>query len=597
MIDRPARTAGSRLARLTAIDRMFLRDESADWPCHFGGLAVVEGAALLDDAGEVRVGEITDRLNRRLARVPELRRRLCLPGPLRGGPLWVDDPQFAIGRHVHQAQVAAPGGDAELLDAAARLYAGLLDRGRPLWELWFLTGLSEGRVGVLLKLHHAVADGTAAVALMGSLFDVGPDAPDPISAAWLPDPMPSGWSLLADNLASKVKAVGRAIATLAHPRRVARGVRVFVQVARRLVGQKPAPQTSLNQVVRAGRRVRFLRLNLAGIKEAAHARGGKVNDVVLDLWSGGLRQLLVSRGERVAGLELIAALAVSMRSTPVAGTIDNRAGTVVLPLPVGEADARHRLDLIVRATRKTKASQLPAAIMAVIAGLSATPIGRYFNVHQRATNVIVTNVAGPPVPMYVLGARILEVLPIIQLVGNIGLTLCAFSYAGQLSLVVTADADGFPDLDVLMDAMEREWQALNGCRIADVVPGTSGASLRSQPIPDSRPQHLLSETAHDSGAGRRSPKEEDRRPQPSSTCRDCTRQLEGATHRAHRAGCRGGTGAPRRDPGHAPAHSAGHDQLPGESRGPCGRPSCCQLLQRSERRSRAPLSSARRANS
>jgi hypothetical protein len=198
------------------------------------------------------------------------------------------------------------------------------------------------------------------------------------------------------------------------------------------------------------------------VKAAAHAHGGKVNDVVLDLWTGGLRRLLVARGERVAGVRLIAALAVSMRPTTDAVTIDNRAGTVVLPLLVGEADARHRLDLIVRTTRETKAGQPPAAIMAVLAGLSATPIGRYLNVHQRATNVIVTNVAGPPVPMYVFGARILEVIPIVQLVGNIGLTLCAFSYAGRLSLVVTADADGFPDLDVLMDGMERDWEALIG---------------------------------------------------------------------------------------------------------------------------------------
>jgi diacylglycerol O-acyltransferase / wax synthase len=504
----PAVQRRTGFARLSLVDRMFLEDESPAWPCHFGGLAVVDGAALLDPSGQLRLRDTMDRLDRRLARVPELRRRLCLPGPLRGGPLWVDDPQFAIERHVHQAQVAAPGGDAELLDAAARLYAGLLDRGRPLWELWFLTGLSEGRIGVLLKLHHAMADGMAAVALMGSLFDIGPDAPDPVSAPWLPDPIPSGWSLLANNFTSMVRAVGRGVATLAHPHRVSSGAGVFVQVARRIVGQKASPRTSLNQVVRAGRRVRFLRLELAAVKAAAHAHGGKVNDVVLDLWSGGLRQLLVSRGERVGGVDLITALAVSMRSTTEAGTIDNRAGTVVLPLPVGEADAQHRLDLIVRTTRQTKASQLPAAIMAVLAGLSATPIGRYLNVHQRATNVIVTNVAGPPVPMYILGARILEVLPIVQLVGNIGLTLCAFSYAGQFSLVVTADADGFPDLDVLMEGMERDWHALIGSPIADAVPGTSGSSLGAQPIPDSRPQHLLSEAAHDSGAGRRSPKEE-----------------------------------------------------------------------------------------
>lgn len=122
---------------------------------------------------------------------------------------------------------------------------------------------------------------------------------------------------------------------------------------------------------------------------------------------------------------------------------------------------------IVRTTRKAKADQRPAAIMGVLAGLAATPIGAYFTAHQHASNVIVTDVIGPPVPVYILGARILDILPIVQLVGNIGLTLCAFSYAGQVFLVVTADASGFPDVDVLIAGMERDWHALIRTHIAE----------------------------------------------------------------------------------------------------------------------------------
>jgi WS/DGAT/MGAT family acyltransferase len=450
---------------------MYLRDETAAWPTHFGGLAVVEGRALLDSSGQLRAAEIKARLDRRLARVPQLRRRVFVPGLPRGGPLWVDDQRFAIEQHVQQSTVQSPGGDAELLEAAARLYEPLLDRSRPLWELWFLTGLSDGRVGVLLKLHHAVADGPAAVALMAALFDLEPDAADPLAVPWTPEPMPGAWSLLADNLSNKIRTVGRGAGLLAHPLRIVRGARVFALVVRRCLGQKGRPRSSLNQVVRAGRRVRFLRLDLTAMKEAAHAHGGTVNDVVLDVWSGGLRQLLVSRGEPVADVELMAALAVSLRSPTDAGTIDNRAGTIVLPLPAWEADAQRRLDLIVRTTREAKARrQLPAAIMGVMAMLAATPLGQYLNLHQRAVNVIVTNVVGPPVPMYVFGARILDIVPIIQLVGNIGLTMCAFSYAGQLSLVVTADATAFPDLDVLMQGMERDWDALTSAQVAEAVP-------------------------------------------------------------------------------------------------------------------------------
>ncbi len=459
----------ARITRLTSFDRMYLRDEAPAWPCHFGGLAVVEGGSLLDASGRLRLDEIRARLDRRLALVPDLRQRLHVPRRLRGGPLWVDDDRFAIEHHVHEATIDAPGGDPQVLEAAARVYAGLLDRTHPLWELWFLTGLSDGRVGVLFKLHHAVADGNAAVAVMGSLFDLDPDAADPVPVPWTAAPVPRDSALVADNLAARVRSLGRLSAALTHPLRILEAARVLLMVTRRMVGQKGAPRTSLNQVVQVGRRIRFLRVDLEAMKAAGHLHAGTVNDVLLDLWAGGLRRLLVSRGEAVAGVELVTAQAVSTRSA-TDGSIDNQAGTIVMRLPTWEADVARRLDLIVHTTRTAKAGQRSAAIADVVAGLSATPIAQYFNLHQRAVNVIVTNVVGPPVPMFIFGARILEILPIIQLVGNVGLTLCAFSYAGEVFLVVTADAAGFPDVDVLMDGMERDWLALVGPGTAEPVP-------------------------------------------------------------------------------------------------------------------------------
>lgn len=452
----------SRLERLTSVDLMFLRLETTAWPCHFGGLAVVEGKALLDTSGQLRLGEIRDRLNRRLALVPDLRRRVHVPGLLRGRPIWVDDDRFDIEHHVHQMAVGPSGGDVGLLEVAAQIYGGLLDRGRPLWELWFLTGAGNSRVGVLLKLHHSMADGLAAVRIVESLFDLEPDDPDPVFVPWVAEAIPGSWPLFVDNVSGKIRAVGRSLGGLSHPLQVVDRVRSFARMTRRYFAKTAAPASSLNQPVQEGRRIRFLPLDLAAIKEAAHAQEGKVNDVVLALWAGGLRHLLTSRGEPVAGVELISGLAVSLRAATETGTVDNRVGTLVLQLPVWEAEVQRRLDLIVSRTLRTKAEQPPAAIMAYMAGLAATPIGRYYTAHQHASNVIVTNVVGPPVPVYMLGARILEILPIIELVGNIGLTLCAFSYAGRIFLVVTADARAFPDLEVLMAGMEQDWHALIG---------------------------------------------------------------------------------------------------------------------------------------
>ena len=409
--------------------------------------------------------EIAGRLNGRLRHAPQLRRRVHFPGPLQGRALWVEDDQFDIHRHVREKAVDPPGGDAELLDAAARICEQLLDRSRPLWELWFLTGLTGGRVGVLLKLHHSMADGIAAVMLMAALFDAEPGAPEPgapepVSKPWMPQRIPKRSQLLADNLSMQMARVRRAGATLAHPIQLAKALHVLAGVARRALRPARAPGTSLNRRVETGRRIRFLPLNLAAVKHVAHAHQGKVNDVVLTIWTGGLRHLLVSRAEPVARLEPITTVPTSSRTASSTGTIDNEFGAMSLPLPVWQADVERRLDLIIDRTRDAKAGQHPAAVMGLLAGLSATPLGRYFAAHQRAVNVEVTNVIGPPGPVYLFGARALAILPIVGPVGNVGLILCAFSYAGQLFLVVTADAHGFPDLDVLMAGLETEGRAL-----------------------------------------------------------------------------------------------------------------------------------------
>lgn len=452
----------SRYARLTSLDRMFLHLESPAWPGQFGGLAVVEGKALLDSSGLLRLAEIQRRINCRLVRVPQLRRRLHFPGPLGGRPLWVDDQTFDIRNHVREAAIEPTGGDAELLDAAARLYGELLDRGRPLWELWFMTGLRDGRLGVLLKLHHSVADGLAAVGIMSSLLDFEPDAPDPAPESWTPEPVPMWWALVSDNFATKMGTARRLAATLRHPGQLMGTARVQLQVARATFRRAQASQTSLNQPVRIGRRIRFLHFDLDAMKEVAHSHEAKVNDVVLDLWSGGLRELMQHRGESMSGVELIADMPISLRSQGAMQTLNNEVGFVALQLPVWEADAQRRLDLIVRTTRKAKSEQQSAQMAGLLAFLSAMPLAQYLTAHQHNVNVRVSNVMGPPVPVYVLGARILDILPIMRLFGNVGLVLCAFSYAGQLALVVTADATAFSDLDVLMEAMERDWAELSG---------------------------------------------------------------------------------------------------------------------------------------
>lgn len=180
---------------------------------------------------------------------------------------------------------------------------------------------------------------------------------------------------------------------------------------------------------------------------------------------------MLSRAEPTSGVELITNEPVSLRPAGGAQTTGNQVGFLALPLPVWEPDAQRRLGLITRTTRNAKSQQQPAAMAGFLAASTAAPwIGKSYPARQHSVNVKDTNIIGPPHPVYVLGARILDILPITRLFGSVGLTLCAFSYAGQISLVVTADATAFPDLDVLTAGMEQNWHALTGSHIDGPVP-------------------------------------------------------------------------------------------------------------------------------
>jgi diacylglycerol O-acyltransferase len=448
--------------RLSSVDLMALRFESPSTPFHIGAVAILEGDPLHDAAGRLRLEEVRGEIENRLPRVPELRRRLYRPGLLGGRPLWVDDAEFDLRRHVRVAGVDPPGGEAQLLETAGRLFARLLDRRHPLWQLWLLVGLEADRIGMLFKIHHAVADGMAAVAVIRSLFEPGP-APAPRPARpWSPGPPPGASALRSDHLSSARAATLRTISGLAHPGARLRGA---TPIATELVASLRRPRaarTSLNRPVQPGRRIAALRLDHRAFRELARSAGVRMNDLVLDVYAEGLRDLLLARGEPPPGgaAQVTTTVAVSLRPGGRAAGLGNRVGVLVVPLHLAEPDVRRRLELIAAATQGAKSDQHAAATMGALGWLAATPAAELLVTHQRWVSVFSTNLAGPRSPVEVLGARVQQVLPIVQVAGNVGLALCAIAYAGQLALVVTADAGAFPDLAVLVAGMERGWRDL-----------------------------------------------------------------------------------------------------------------------------------------
>jgi len=441
------------LERLTASDLFLLMWDDYGWSSDIGGLAVLDGTRLLDRDSRVRIEAVRDQLEPRLHLVPRFRQLLCRPRLGLGWPLWIDAPCFDLADHIRVHAVAAPGGQAQLLAACQELAARRLDPARPLWELWLLPGLPDGRVGAYLRLHHAAADGTAALAVFGALLDQAADAPAPAAPPFTPAQIPTPSQLLADNLRRRRAELGHGWSGLTHLGRTLSQARQALPAWREVLTERPAPRTSLNRPVGTGRRLAIVRGRLDVTKQIAHAHHATVNDVVLAAVAGGLRQLLASRGVDTQGLMQRAMVTISRHEEQPGHAHGNRPGWMMVPLPLGEPDPVRRLELIAAETAARKHQRRPEAgsgIFRFAAGQRAWY--RHFP-RQRSVNVVVTNLAGPPVPLYLAGAPLLELFPMMPVMGNLTLVVAVLSYAGQLNLTATADRDACPDVEVFAEGV------------------------------------------------------------------------------------------------------------------------------------------------
>jgi WS/DGAT/MGAT family acyltransferase len=436
------------LERLTASDLFLLLWDDYGWSTDIGGLAILDGTSLLDGHGRVRIEAIREHLEPRLHLVPRFRQLLHRPQLGLGWPLWVDAPSFDLADHIRVHPISAPGGQAQLLQACQELARRHLDPARPLWELWLLPGLPEQRVGAYLRLHHVLADGTAALAAFGSLLDPTADPPTPVAPPWTPTPIPTAGGLLRDNLRRRRQELGRGWSGLSHPGRTLRQARQVLPAWREVLTEQPAPRTSLNRPVGTDRRLAIVRGHLDPTKQIAHAHHATVNDVVLAAVAGGLRQLLTTRAEDVHGLVQRAMVTISQHQEQPAQARGNKPGWMMVPLPLGEPDPVRGLQLIAADTAARKSKARPQAGSGIFRFVACQRVWYRRFPRQRSVNLVVTNVPGPPMPLYLAGARLLELFPVMPTMGNLTLVVAVLSYAGQLNLTAVADRDGCPDLEV-----------------------------------------------------------------------------------------------------------------------------------------------------
>jgi diacylglycerol O-acyltransferase / wax synthase len=451
-------TAGNHLDRLTAVDASFLSNETSSSHMHVGAILIFEGPppAYVD---------LVEHVRGRLHQVPRFRQRIVVPPLEAGRPLWADDVNFNLTYHIRHTGLPEPGSEEELKLLAARVFSQQLDRSKPLWELWLVQGLERDRFAILTKTHHAMVDGVSGVDIGTVLFDLEP-VPQPAEYVddWKPKPEPSTSTLVtraATDLASApIKLAERAIEAVRSPETTARRIAEGLEGLGEVVGTfaDPAPDVPLNQEIGPHRRFVWARSELATFKRIKDNLGGTVNDVVLAVVTGALREWLHGRGIRTEGLELRALVPVSIRTADERGDLGNKIAAMRGPLPVYVEDPVRRLRIVTEQMEGLKRSKqaLGAEVISRLNDFAPPTLlaqASRINFSTRLFNLIVTNVPGPQLPLYVLGREMEEIFPVAFLPQNHVLAVAIMSYNGRIGFGLLADYDSVEDADEIADGI------------------------------------------------------------------------------------------------------------------------------------------------
>lgn len=458
--------------RLSALDNSFLVQEGRFTYMHIAATAIfAPGSLLASGGGGVDIDRIREYVASRLHLVPRYRQRLGYV-PVTNDPIWIDDNHFDLGYHVRHVSLPRPGTDEQLRQLCARIMERQLDRARPLWECWFVEGLGEGRFAMITKVHHCMVDGIGGVDLLAALLTMAPNREVACAEPWTPRPAPDAGALLreearrgaksllavavgmrtgsvrGDGAASSLRATAKSLWSLAKS-----GV------------QRPS-RLPFNGTIGPHRRVAWIETSLEDFKRIRRLLGGTLNDVVLGVVAGAMRLLLRDLGVDANGATVRVAIPVSVRAAAERGSAGNRVSVWLADLPVRERDPWRRLTAVRRITEQLRESHQAegAHVLAEVAEWTgANLLGLALRVlnSTQPYNLIVTNVPGPPMPLYLLDAHMETIYPHLPLFEGQGLGIALLSYTDTLSWGLTGDWDRMPKLDVLRDSIARSLAELD----------------------------------------------------------------------------------------------------------------------------------------
>jgi len=455
------------MQHLTGLDAAFLALETPSAHMHVMGVAVLDPSTAPGAGADAPSGWYYDRvralLEARLHLIPPLRRRLVeVPFGLYV-PAWVDDPDFDLDYHVRRAALPAPGGPTELAAFAADIASRPLDRRRPLWESYVVEGLEHGHFAFVTKLHHSLIDGIAGVAIIAALFETEADASlEAASPApeWYPPRLPGDVEMLGNAIVSMAQRPAKFVRAVANfvpgvVRAVARARDESLDVALPLT----APRLSMNRTITPHRKISFSSVSLADVKAVKNALGVTVNDVVLAITTGALRAYLDGRGE-LPDKALVASIPTSVRAA-TDDQFGNRVSSMFAGLPVELADPLERVHAVARSMSGAKGVHeevggstlqdwaevaAPALFSRAMRFYSRLQVGERL---RPVINVIMSNVPGPPFPLYLAGARMAAIHPLGPIFDDCGLNITVISYLDNVDFGFLSCRELVPDVDEL----------------------------------------------------------------------------------------------------------------------------------------------------